>query len=66
MKKALSVFLSCCIFCTVIFAPGISAAGVNAAPLTVDGDSYPFVLIRGVDFGAMSTDYGTPQQAPAV
>ncbi len=66
MKKVLSVFLSCCIFCTVIFAPGISAAGVNAAPLTVDGGSYPFILIRGVDFGAMSTDYGTPQQAPAV
>ncbi len=66
MKKLLSIFLSICIIFTVILPPGISAAGVNAAPLSTQEDSYPFILIRGVDFGAMYTDYGTPEQAQAV
>lgn len=66
MKRILSILLSCCILFTGIFAPSISAADVNADSLIADGASYPFILLRGVDFGAMSTDYGTPEQAPAV
>ena len=66
MKRILSFFLCFCLILTGILAPSISAEGANVDIPTVDGDSYPFILIRGVDFGAMSTDYGTPKQAPAV
>ena len=44
------------------------AATEENTVITTSGsaESYPFILIRGVDFGALYSNYGTPEQEKAV
>lgn len=69
MKKILALFLAF----TIIFVclPALNASAdtgeaANTVAAQAKGDGVPFILIRGVDFGALYTDYGTPEQTPAV
>lgn len=63
MKKLLSILLALCLLATFL-PPAVSAE--TAPAKAAAGEAYPFVLIRGVDFGSLYTAYGTPAQAPAV
>lgn len=69
MKRIIATLIACCIFLASM--PILSATAVDADPAVAQAvgtqdDGVPFILIRGVDFGALYTDYGTPEQAPAV
>jgi len=64
MKKLLSILLALCLLAAFL-PPAVSAETAEQVP-DAAGETYPFILIRGVDFGSLYTAYGTPAQAPAV
>lgn len=63
MKKIFSVVLSISILlCS--FIPAFAKASAEHNP--DDCATYPVVLIRGMDFGGLSVNYGTENAAPAI
>lgn len=66
MKKLISILLSVCLVLASTPVSGFAAADKTAAvSASGSGENYPFILIRGVDFGALYLNYGSDKQETA-
>lgn len=63
MKKAVSIILSLTIM-LLSFVPAFAKTEDNHIPSKCE--TYPVVLIRGMDFGGLTVDYGTENETPAI
>lgn len=66
MKRRLSFLLAVVILISSVSVLSVSVSASAPAVAPTEGDAYPFVLIRGVDFMGLYHNYGTPEQEPAV
>ena len=63
MKKVISIFLSVLILC-LTFVPAF--AKTNESHNASECETYPVIIVRGMDFGGLTVDYGTDNAVPAI
>lgn len=62
MKKALSIIL----VISMLFSFALPALAADSEHKAAECENLPVVIVRGMDFGGLSLDYGTENQQPAI